>query len=158
MDAAALVIAASTVGLCLQFAQAVGKVSLGFISDRSVTIAYAFALVSGLVSLVCVKWGCSWPLIIYTGGLLYGLFYAVVDILTPAMSREFFGQREYTKIYARIASFINIVPAFSTAFFGMLSGISWDLTFAVVACIQVACLIMGLLAVRFSKRLEHVSA
>ena len=157
MEASALVIASSTVGLCLQAAQAFGKVSLGFVSDRNVTLAYGIALVSGLVSLVCVKFGCGILAVVYMGGVLYGIFYAVVDILTPAMSREFFGSREYTKIYARIASFINIVPAFSTAFFGTLSSISWDLTFGVVAVIQVSCLIMGLLAVKFSKNLPHTS-
>lgn len=155
MDAAALVIAASTVGLCLQVAQAFGKVTLGIISDRSVTVAFVAALISGLLGLACVRFGCAVPLIIYAGGLLYGFFYAIVDILTPAMSREFFGQREYTTIYARIASFINIVPAFSTAAFGALSAISWDLTFGVVAVVQVLVLVLGVMAIRLSKNLPH---
>lgn len=155
MDAAALVIAASTVGLCLQVAQAFGKVTLGIIGDRSVTAAFVAALISGLLGLACVRFGCAVPLIIYAGGLLYGFFYAIVDVLAPAMSREFFGQREYTTIYARVASFINIVPAFSTAAFGALSAISWDLTFGVVVIVQVLVLVLGVMAIRLSKNLPH---
>ena len=154
MDAAALIMAASTVGLCMQIGQATGKITLGIIVDRSVAVALCLALGCGLVALACCWFGSAVPMIVYVGGLAFGFFFATVDILTPGMSREFFGQREYTKIYAPIASCINIIPVFATTGFAALAEYSWGFTFALMASILVFTLVTGLLAVKFSKNLE----
>lgn len=154
MEPAALIMAASTVGLCMQIGQATGKISLGILVDRNVTFAFSLALGCGLTAIACVWVGASFPMVVFAGGLLFGFFFATVDILTPGMSRAFFGQREYTKIYAPIASCINVIPVFATTGFAALADYSWDLTFAVMASILAVSTVMGLLSVKFSKDLQ----
>ena len=76
-------------------------------------------------------------------------------MLGPTIARHLFGPREYTKIYSRIAVFINIAPAISVTLFATLSEIGWDLEFATVLGIIVAILVMGIVTMRLGKHLEQ---
>ncbi|PNV68018.1 MFS transporter [Enteroscipio rubneri] len=149
------VMVASAVAMCMQASQAVAKVCLGAIADRSIVVALCVACACGFTGTVCCWLGYSSTALIYTGSVLFGALYGATNVLGPTIARHLFGPREYTKIYSRIAVFINIAPAISVTLFATLSEIGWDLEFATVLGIIVAILVMGIVTMRLGKHLEQ---
>lgn len=149
------VMVASAVAMCMQASQAAAKVCLGAIADRSIVVALCIACACGFAGTVCCWLGFSSTALVYAGSILFGALYGATNVLGPTIARHLFGPREYTKIYSRIAIFINIAPAISVTLFATLSEIGWDLEFATVLGIIVAILAMGIVTIRLGKRLEQ---
>lgn len=59
-----------------------------------------------------------------------------------------------TRIYARAAGIINIIPAFAILLFANLSDVSWTLTFALGSTFLVAAIACGLMATRLAPTLK----
>jgi len=154
MTIAQLIIAASTVALCTQIPQACFKVSLGILADHNVLSAFIIALACGISAILCFLFGYSFPAVIFTGGALYGSLFAVGDVLSPVLMRKFFGDLDYTKIYARFTLFVNIVPAFAIIVFAHLSNRSWVATFVVGIIALLTTLVLALIAMKKSKQLQ----
>ena len=150
MSTSQVVMAASTIALCTQIAQGVGKIVLGAFADRSAIASFLTALVCGIAGIVCMMAGKSVPAIIFTGGALFGALFSVTDVIAPVMARNFFGSREYTRIYARAAAIMNFIPAFAIFLFANLSDISWTLTFALGGIFLTGAIACGLLATRLA--------
>ena len=154
MSASQVVMAASTIALCTQIAQGIGKIVLGAFADRSAIAAFLTALVCGIAGIVCMMAGKSFPAIIFTGGALFGALFSITDVIAPVMARGFFGSRDYTRIYSRAAGIMNLIPAFAIFLFANLSDISWTLTFTLGGTFLVAAIGCGLLATRFATPLK----
>ncbi|MBO4364719.1 MAG: hypothetical protein J5804_00315, partial [Eggerthellaceae bacterium] len=63
-----------------------------------------------------------------------------------------------TRIYARAAGIINIIPAFAILLFANLSDVSWTLTFALGSTFLVAAIACGLMATRLAPTLNESCA
>lgn len=156
MTSAQLVIAASTVALCTQIAQASFKVAMGVLADRNVTAAFVIAMSCCIAAIFCFLEGYAAPAVVFAGGALFGASSSVVDVLSPVLMRTFFGDLQYTKIYARFILVVTMVPAFAIVFFSFLSNISWVATFLVAFASLMATLALGLAAMQKSKRLKEL--
>ncbi|MBO4364723.1 MAG: hypothetical protein J5804_00335, partial [Eggerthellaceae bacterium] len=155
MSPSQVVMAASTIALCTQIAQGIGKIVLGAFADRSAIASFLTALACGIVGIACMMAGKSFPAIIFMGGALFGALFSVTDVIAPVMARGFFGSRDYTRIYARAAGIMNLIPAFAIFLFANLSDISWTLTFILGGAFLVAAIACGLLATRLAPSLDE---
>ena len=105
--------------------QAIGKVTIGLVADRSPRGALLFAVGCATVGvLLCWLGAGSLPLL-YTGAFIFGFFYATALVLVPILARLVFGVREYPVIYSRVSMVFNLIAAFASvtwAFIGTSFG------------------------------------
>lgn len=149
-----VVMAASTVVLCTQLAQAVFKILLGMLADRNIKLAFVIALASGLAATVCFFTAKSVFGLVFVGAVLIGSLFAVLDVLSPVLVKTFFGDREYPKIYARFAMITNLVPGFAVLAFSAISARSWAVTFTVGGACLAITMASGLFAMARANRLK----
>lgn len=149
-----VVMAASMVVLCTQVAQASFKVLLGILADKSVKLAFVIALVSGIGATVCFLLAQTLFGLVFAGAVMIGALFAVLDVLSPVLMKDFFGDRDYPRIYARFAMITNLVPAFAVLAFSAISERSWLATFAVGGICLAITLASGLFAMARSKALK----
>lgn len=150
------VMVASLVALCMHIAQAVAKITLGAIADRTILVALCLACGGGAIGIMLVWQGVLYSEnCLYLGSICFGFLYGATNVLGPTITRKLFGAREYTKIYSRIAMIINIAPAISTTAFTTLTQISWDLQFGVVLGLIALIFILSLITVYFGKSIKQ---
>lgn len=139
--------------------QAISKVVLGIINDKSVKGGLAFGIGGGVIG-IALMW--VMPLqaaILMIGAFLFGCAYACTTVQTPLLTRSVFGSRDYTNIYSRISmagSLGSVVASLFWAWvidlpngFAMMFGLS-------IAC-MVVCMVLGLFALKTGKKLEQTT-
>ncbi|QGF22421.1 MFS transporter [Raineyella fluvialis] len=100
--------------------QAIGKVTIGLVADRSPRNALLFAVSAAVAGvLLCWLGAGSLPLL-YTGAFIFGFFYATALVLVPVLARTVFGVREYPIIYSRVSMVFNLIAAFASVFWATL--------------------------------------
>lgn len=154
LSASAAVIMASAIAMCMQIGQASGKICLGIIADRNVVIALCASCACGAMGILICWQLYEFTALLYVGGLLMGFLYAATNVLAPTLTRKYFGDKEYTRIYARIATCINITPAIGAFAFAALAEIGWDLFFSVVLGIVVVIFVCSVVTVRLGSRVK----
>jgi len=115
--------------------QAIGKVSIGTVADRSARGALVFAVTAGAVGILLCWLGFRSPFVLYSGAFIFGFFYATALVLVPVLVRLIFGVREYSLIYSRISTVFNFIAAFASvtwAFIGTKFGFSAVFTVGLV--------------------------
>jgi len=115
--------------------QAIGKVSIGSVADRSARGALVFAVSAGAVGIVLSWLGFRSQYVLYSGAFIFGFFYATALVLVPVMARQIFGVREYPVIYSRVSTVFNFIAAFASvtwAFIGTNYGFSVVFTVGLV--------------------------
>lgn len=112
---------AQQTGWALSFASignAVGSIAIGFISDRIGGLKTCFGIiVLGITAVVIflISPGGFW--LFGAAALLHGLVSSSIMVLSPLLTIVFFGQRDYEKIYAKVAmgapiASILLIPAY----------------------------------------------
>jgi len=128
--------------------QAIGKVLLGIINDRSVRLGIIFGLSCGAVG-VLLMWLMPSPLVLLlAGAFLFGVVYAMTTVQTPLLVRSVFGSADYTNIYARISMVGSLMSAVAAVFWSFVidSPGGFPLMFVLgLACMGI-CLITSLFA------------
>ena len=100
--------------------QAIGKVLLGIINDRSVRLGIVFGLACGAVG-VLLMWLMPSPLVLLLiGAFLFGVVYAMTTVQTPLLVRSVFGSADYTNIYARISMVGSLMSAVAAVFWSFI--------------------------------------
>ncbi len=148
-------IMASTVASCLMAVSACGKILLGSLSDKSLTAALSLACLAGAVSILCMWQGCASSAVVVVGGALGGLLYAAIDALSPSVTRQIVGPRDYTIIYSRVAIVVNLAGAFAATAFAAVADVSWDLEWCMALCLICIAFVCGMLAIRGAKGLTQ---
>lgn len=138
--------------------QALGKVGLGTIADKSIAAGMWTALICGVVGLLLLWLVPTSTAIVLIAGFLFGPFYACAVVQVPLMAREIFGVREYSQIYARISMFSAIMAALGATIWGYL--IDWTgfrilfiLGLVILACIA----LLGTYALGAGGKLEQTA-
>ncbi len=149
---------AATLASAAMLGQAIGKVALGAINDRSVYGGLLVGLASGIVGLA-LMWLVpgSIPAML-AGGFLFGIFYASATVQVPLMTRTIFGTREYSSIYSRISMVASLCAAFAATIWGFLidaSGFTYVFIIGIAAIIVVA--FSGFLSLRTGAKLVQTS-
>ena len=100
--------------------QAIGKVVLGIINDRSVRLGIVFGLACGAVG-VALMWLMPSPLpLLLAGAFLFGVVYAMTTVETPLLVRSVFGSADYTNIYSRISMVGSLMSAVAAVFWSFV--------------------------------------
>ena len=100
--------------------QAIGKVLLGIVNDRSVRMGIVFGIACGVVG-VLLMWFVPSPLpLLLAGAFLFGIVYAMTTVQTPLLVRSVFGSADYTNIYARISMVGSLMSAVAAVFWSFV--------------------------------------
>ena len=154
VPASEVIIMASVIAMCVQVSQALGKVGLGFIADRSALWAFVVAYGCSLAgTLLCWQGAGISAGLVYGGAALVGVLYGTTNSLGPSVTRTLFGTRDYSIIYSRIAFVVNIIPVGFIPFYAFLADISWDLLFGVGALVVVLIFACSMATVYFGRNI-----
>ena len=100
--------------------QAIGKVVLGVVNDRSVKLGIVFGIGCGVIG-VLLMWFLPNPLpLLLAGAFLFGVVYAMTTVQTPLLVRSVFGSADYTNIYARVSMVGSLMSAVAAVFWSFV--------------------------------------
>ena len=116
----AIAAASGVVASAAMAGQAIGKVVLGIITDKSVKLGIIFGLACGVVGVLLMWFLPSTLAILLVGAFLFGIVYAMTTVLTPLLVRTVFGSADYTNIYSRISMVGAIMSAFAAVFWSFV--------------------------------------
>lgn len=140
--------AAGVVASAAMAGQAIGKVLLGIINDKSVRAGIFFGLGSGALG-ISLMWLFPQELaLLLLGAFLFGLVYAMTVVQTPLLVRNIFGNKDYPNIYSRVSMVGTLMGAFAAVLLGLVidSPASYDGIFIIGYICQALCLILSLFA------------
>ncbi len=116
----AIAAASGVVASSAMAGQAIGKVVLGVINDKSVKLGIFFGLGCGALG-VLLMWFMPSPLIVLlVGAFLFGVVYAMTTVQTPLLVRSVFGSADYTNIYSRISMVGSLMSAVAAVFWSFV--------------------------------------
>lgn len=98
-------------------AQTGSKLVLGFAGDRFPYAGTVVGASCGLVGIVLLFVGTGSEAVILVGAFSFGIYYGVVNVMMPIVTRRCFGDGEYPVIYSRVSMAATIS--------GVLSGFLW---------------------------------
>lgn len=98
--------------------QAVGKVLLGIINDRSVRAGICLGVGAGIAGMTLMWLVPGQIALLLTGAFLFGIAYAMTTVQTPLLTRTVFGGADYTNIYSKITMV--------GALMGTVSAVAWS--------------------------------
>lgn len=128
--------------------QALGKVFLGIVNDRSVHAGVLLGIGCGVAG-VLVMWLLPTTLaLLLAGAFLFGVVYAQTTVQTPLLVRAAFGSADYPAIYSRVSMAGSLMSAVAAVFWSVVidSAGGFLLMFALgIACMAV-CLATALFA------------
>ena len=134
--------------------QAVGKVILGAVNDRSVRLGIGLGIGAGVVG-VTVMWLVPGVLaLLLAGAFLFGVVYAMTTVQTPLLVRTVFGSADYTNIYSRVSMVGSLMGTVAAVFWGFVcdSAGGYPLMFALGYVCMAACLVLALFSLRWKER------
>ena len=100
--------------------QAIGKVVLGVINDKSVRLGIFFGLGCGVLGVVLMWFFPSPLMMLLVGAFLFGVVYAMTTVQTPLLVRSVFGSADYTNIYSRISMVGSLMSAVAAVFWSFV--------------------------------------
>ena len=116
----AIAAASGVVASAAMAGQAIGKVVLGIVNDRSVKLGIFFGLACGVAGIL-LMWFVPNPLpALLAGAFLFGVVYAMTTVQTPLLVRSVFGSADYTNIYSRISMVGSLMSAVAAVFWSFV--------------------------------------
>lgn len=101
--------------------QTIGKIALGAAGDKSPLVATLFGVACGIVGLAAMALGGNVAWILFLAGGVYGICYALPNVMLPILTRAFYGVRDYSIIYSRISMAASIGGACAALIFGTIT-------------------------------------
>ena len=134
--------------------QAVGKVVLGAVNDRSVHAGVVLGIGAGVAG-VTLMWLFPGALaLLLVGAFLFGVVYAMTTVQTPLLVRTVFGSADYTNIYSRVSMVGSLMSAVAAVLWGLVvdSAGGYPLMFVLGYVCMAACLVLALFSLRARSR------
>ena len=100
--------------------QAIGKVALGAVNDKSVRLGIIFGLSCGAAGVLLMWFMPSQLPLLLGGAFLFGIVYAMTTVQTPLLVRSVFGSADYTNIYSRISMVGSLMSAVAAVFWSFV--------------------------------------
>ena len=119
-DIEAIAAASGFVASAAMAGQAIGKVLLGIINDKSVKLGIVFGIACGVVGVLVMWFLPSVLALLLLGAFLFGIVYAMTTVQTPLLVRSVFGSADYTNIYSRISMVGAIMSAVAAVFWSFV--------------------------------------
>lgn len=116
----AIAAASGVVASAAMAGQAIGKVVLGVINDKSVRLGIFFGLGCGVLGVILMWFFPSPLMMLLVGAFLFGVVYAMTTVQTPLLVRSVFGSADYTNIYSRISMVGSLMSAVAAVFWSFV--------------------------------------
>lgn len=116
----AIAAASGVVASAAMAGQAIGKVVLGIINDKSIKLGLFFGLGCGAVGVLLMWFLPSTLAPLLAGAFLFGVVYAMTTVQTPLLVRSVFGSADYTNIYSRISMVGSLMSAVAAVFWSFV--------------------------------------
>lgn len=130
--------------------QAIGKVVLGVVNDKSAKLGLSLGVACGLVgvALMALVPGISAALLV--GAFAFGFVYACTTVQTPLLVRSAFGSLDYTNIYSRVSIAGALGGVVASIFWGFVIDLpgGFTLMFGLSVVCMFLCFVLGMLALR----------
>ncbi len=118
--APAVATAGATVASAVALGQAVAKIGIGWINDKSTAMGLSIGIVSTIGGILVLWFVPTEVVTIHLGAVFFGAVAALVTVLGPILSRRAFGMREYSAIYSRITMAGGLTAAVGTTLWGII--------------------------------------
>jgi len=133
---------ASSVGAlmvsCVMVGQLLGKVGLGWISDRAgVKTATAFGSFCGAVGMVALIMGAKSESLLYVAAFLFGIGFSLAMVPPPVLTRQLFGSKDYSAIFSYVTMGTALLGGLGTYIFGVIFDLTGSFYGAIVMCLVV---------------------
>lgn len=146
----------ATIASAVMLGQAIGKITMGALADKSNRGGLIFGVVCGLVGVGALFFVPQNTLIILVAAFLYGLYYANGTVYIPLLTRSVFGSLDYGLIYSRVSVFANLCLALGSAMWGfVIDGVGYNAMFVGALSLVVLSLVVGWAALRLAKKLPR---
>ena len=144
----AVAAASGVVASAAMAGQAIGKVVLGIVNDRSVRMGIFFGLGCGVCGVLLMWLLPSTLALMLVGAFLFGVVYAMTTVQTPLLVRSVFGSMDYTNIYSRISMVGSLMSAVAAVFWSFVidSPLGFPGMFVGGLACMAACLVTSLYA------------
>lgn len=139
--------------------QAIGKVILGAINDKSVKGGMLFGIGFGIIGVLLMWILPAQAIILLVGSFMFGFVYACTTVQSPLLTRSVFGTRDYTSIYSYVSMVGSIFSAIAAVFWGWICGLpnGYSIMFILSLVVMVASILLGMFALHQSKKLEKTA-
>ena len=112
------------VGSALSFASigsAIGSIAIGMISDKigSLKTCYGIIII-GIIAIIGFIFSSSGFIVFGVSTFLHGLVSSGIMVLAPILALNFFGQKDYEKIYAKVAMGAPLASIFLIPTYGFI--------------------------------------
>ncbi|WP_303050301.1 MFS transporter [uncultured Slackia sp.] len=136
--------------------QAIGKVILGAVNDKSCKGGMALGIGSGLVGVVLMWFLPSVVALLFVGAFLFGFVYACTTVQTPLLVRTTFGSRDYTNIYSRVSMAGTLGGVVASTFWAWVIDLpgGFSIMFVLSIVCMALCFLFGVFALGQGKKLE----
>ena len=134
--------------------QAIGKVLLGVVNDRSVKFGAVMGIGAGVAG-VTLMWLLPGQLaLLLVGAFLFGIAYAETTVQTPLLVRTVFGSADYTNVYSCVSMVGSLMGTFAAVFWSLVvdSAGGYPLMFALGYVCMVGCLALALFSLHWKAR------
>jgi MFS family permease len=149
---------AGTLAAAAMAGQAVGKLGLGVISDKSISAGMWTAILCGIIGLLVLWLLPSYLSALLIAGFLFGPFYACALVQVPLMTKAVFGIRDYSQIYSRISMFSAIMAALGATAWGyLIDWLGFPILFIASLAILVVIALLGNYAIKSRAKLKWSS-
>lgn len=139
--------------------QAIGKVILGVVNDKSVVGGMGFGIGCGIIGVLLMWFLPSQAIVLLVGSFLFGFVYACTTVQTPLLTRAVFGSRDYTNIYSRISMAGTLGAVLAATFWGII--IDMENGFALMFILSLVCMVLcfacGSFALKSGEKLEKTT-
>lgn len=139
----------ATIAAAVMAGQAVGKLVLGPVGDRSALVGLGVMGSCGLAGLLLMWLVPGVAPLFLLAGFLFGILYAGETVQMPLMARTIFGTREYSSIYSRVTTASSLGGTIFTSAWGfIIEGVDYGVAFALAVGILLVLLGLGTFALR----------
>ena len=134
--------------------QAVGKVILGAVNDKSQRLGIGLGIGAGAAGVTVMWLAPGIVALLLVGAFLFGIVYAMTTVQTPLLVRTVFGSADYTNIYSRVSMVGSLMGTVAAVFWGFVcdSAGGYPLMFALGYACMAICLVLALFSLRWRER------
>lgn len=151
--------AAGIVASACMAGQAIGKVILGAVNDKSIKLGMFMGIGCGIIG-VLLMWLLPFTVaVLMVGAFLFGFVYACTTVETPLLTRGVFGSRDYTNIYSRVSMAGTLGAVIASVFWGFIIDMpnGFSIMFILSIVIMVLSALLGVFALKQGKKLEQTA-
>ena len=150
----AVAAASGVVASAAMAGQAIGKVLLGAINDKSVKLGICVGVGAGVIGVTLMWLMPGVMALLLAGAFLFGVVYAMTTVQTPLLVRTVFGSADYTNIYSRISMVGSFMGTVAAVFWGFVcdSAGGYPLMFILGYVCMAACALLAFFSLAWMKK------